>query len=173
MENPGCAILSEGQKIAHRMIVGYLHDSGYHVDVFDDRSSALKSIEECKYVLLLIDIDMQGLDVLSLLSHTHKISPKTSVVIITGHEKMDTAMQTLQHGAVDILVKPINLFYLDAALEKSVQHSRLVIDRMRALEDMEKAQANMSRVEQQNSELLKENERLRTEIQKLRQTEDT
>ena len=173
MENPGCAILSESQKTTHRMIVGYLRDSGYHVDVFDDKSSGLKSIEECKYMLLMIDIDMPELDVLSLLSHTHNVSPETSVVIITGPEKMDTAMQTLQHGAVDILVKPINLFYLDAALEKSVQHSRLVMDRMKALEDMEKVQANMSRVEQQDSELLKENERLRMEIQKLRKTEDT
>ena len=87
------------------------------------------------------------------------------MVIITGSERMNDAMQALKMGAADILVKPVDLFHLDAALEKSIRLSKLVIDHMKALENIKEAQDALSGLKQQNSQLLEENKRLRTEAQ--------
>lgn len=165
MEVDRFAILSESGRTANRMMLGYLRDSGFHVDIFHDQSSALNSINKCSYTLLLVDIDMPGLDVLSFLSHTHNICIETSIVIITDNEKMDDAMKALKQGAADILVKPIDLFYLDAVLEKSIRLSKLVVDHARVIEDMSQAQSDLAELKHQNLRLRKENESLRIEIQ--------
>jgi DNA-binding NtrC family response regulator len=165
MEKSSFAILSESGRTVNGIILGYLRNSGYQVDIFHDQTSALKSIDKCGYTLLLVDIDIPGLDVLSLLSNTSQICPETSMIIITGSDRMNDAMQALRMGAADILVKPVDLFHLDAALEKSIRLSKLVIDHMKALENITEAQAALSSLKQQNSQLLDENKRLRMEAQ--------
>ena len=122
------AILSESGKVFIRMILCYLREAGHQVDIFNDQESAFKSIEKYSYSLLFVDTDMPGLDVLSMLSYSQHIHPETSMVIITANEKMNTAMEALKMGAADILVKPIDIFYLDAALEKSIRLNKLVIE---------------------------------------------
>jgi len=160
-----CAILSESDKVFHRMVLSYLRDSDYEVDMFNDQASAISSIGKCRYSLLFVDMDMAGLDVFLLLSHTHHICPETSIIFITDNEKMDIAMQVLKLGAADILVKPIDLFYLDAALEKSLRLYKLIMENRRALKDIKETQYVLAELKYQNSQLVKENESLKLQIQ--------
>ena len=165
MDKFRCAILSESEKTFHRMILGYLRDSDYEVDMFNDQASAISSIDKCRYSLLFVDMDMVSLDVLLLLSHTQHICPETSIIVITDNETMNTAMQALKLGAADVLVKPIDLFCLDAALEKSLRLYKLIMENRRALKGIKETQYALAELKQQNSQLMKENESLKLQIQ--------
>ncbi|MEE2994893.1 MAG: response regulator [Gemmatimonadota bacterium] len=78
-------------------------------------------IQNNEWDLVLTDIRMPGMDGLSLLSRVQADHPDLSVVIITGHGNMDTAVQALRVGAADFLTKPIKLLELNAVLEKAVR----------------------------------------------------
>lgn len=133
-------LLVDDEEIIHETIGDYLRDLGHAVDSVHDGSSGVKSLAEGDYDLGLVDIRMPGMDGLSLLSRVHEVNPDLSIVIITGHGDMETAIQALRLGAADFLPKPVKLLDLDAVLEKAVrlralrQESRHLREKIRGLQ---------------------------------------
>jgi len=127
-------LLVDDEEVVHKTIGDYLREFGHQVDDVDDGASALQKIAAHEYDLALVDVRMPGMDGLSLLARIQETYPEMSVVIITGHGDMETAVQALRLGAVDFLNKPIKLLELDAVLEKSlrVRHLRQEQRRLRA-----------------------------------------
>ena len=122
-------LLVDDEPIIHETIGDYLAELGHAVDGVRDGSSGIKAIEEGDYDLALVDIRMPGMDGLSLLARVQETQPELSIVIITGHGDMETAIQALRLGAADFLPKPIKLLDLDAVLEKLTRLRELRHDR--------------------------------------------
>ena len=111
-------LLADNKEIIHQTTVDYLSDSGHSVDRFHDGDAVLAAIEKQEYDLALIDIRIPNMDGFSLLNSIRDIRLQMPVVVITGYEDMDLALQALRLGAVDFLMKPVKLLELDAVLEK-------------------------------------------------------
>ena len=131
MPPPLHILLADDEEIVHRTLADYLVNAGHQVDDALDGKAALKLAEENDYDLALLDVRMPGMDGLSLLDRIQETRPDTSVVIITGHGDMATAVQALRSGAADLLTKPIDLLELDAALEKASRVRSLRRDKRR------------------------------------------
>lgn len=114
-------LLVDDEEIVCQTIGDYLRDLRHHVDEAGDGLAALKLIETNDYDLVLLDVQMPGLDGISLLGRAQEIHPELSVVMITGHGTMEMAIQALRLGAADFLTKPIKLLELKAVLEKAIR----------------------------------------------------
>ena len=142
-------LLVDDEDIIHQTIGDYLRDLQHEVESAYDGSSGVKSLTENEYDLALVDIRMPGMDGLSLLSRVHETRPELSVVIITGHGDMETAIQALRLGAADFLPKPIKLLDLDAVLEKTQRlrslqlESRHLKERIRGLQEADQQKAKL------------------------------
>jgi len=137
-------LLVDDEDIVHQTLAGYLRDSGHQVDDAYEAESALTLLEQNDYDLALLDVQMPGMDGLSLLGKVVLLQPELSAVIISGHATMDITIQALRLGAADFLTKPVKLLELDAVLEKAVRirelrqlqrHLRDTIRRLQASED--------------------------------------
>ena len=117
--------LIDDEDIVHQTIGDYLRESGHRVGDAQSGAEGITMIQNNEWDLVLTDIRMPGMDGLSLLSRVQADHPDLSVVIITGHGNMDTAVQALRLGAADFLTKPIKLLELDAVLEKAVRRQGL------------------------------------------------
>ncbi len=73
--------------------------------------------------------DMSGLDVLKQLK-----TRGASVILLTGHGDVPTAVEALRLGAEDFLTKPVDLPHLSAALSRTVGAARMrkEIDRLKS-----------------------------------------
>ena len=122
MEKPCLRILLiDDEEIIHETLGGYLSESGALVKSLYDGLCAIEEIERTDYDLMLVDLRMPGMDGFSLLEKVQQMRPEMSVVIITGHGNMETAIQALRMGAADFLPKPIKLLELDAVVEKALR----------------------------------------------------
>ena len=102
-----------------------LRGAGYEAVTVGDGESALRAFEAEPFDLVFLDVRMPGVDGLAVLDRIREIRPDASVVVMTAHGTMDTAIQAMQRGAYDYLAKP---FDLDAALllaERALAASRL------------------------------------------------
>jgi DNA-binding NtrC family response regulator len=134
MISPLNILLADDEDIIHETIGGYLTESGHSVnDVFDGHA-ALRAIKEDEYDLALVDLQMPGMDGMSLLAKVREMRPEMSVAIITGHGNMDVAIQALRLGVADFLTKPVKLLELDAVLMRIAQFNLLRRDRKRLRE---------------------------------------
>src|SRR4030042_1043998 len=102
-------LLVDDEDIVHQTLAGYLRDSGHQVDDAYEAESALTLLEQNDYDLALLDVQMPGMDGLSLLGKVVMLQPELSAVIISGHATMDITIQALRLGAADFLTKPVKL----------------------------------------------------------------
>jgi len=105
VEQPRRVLLVEDSRTVAFALRGQLEASGLQCDVCYDLASGLLELEERDYQLVLLDLllpDVRGLDGLIEIKRRR---PDLAVVILTGHDDSELAVQALQAGAQDYLVK--------------------------------------------------------------------
>ena len=70
---------------------------------------AIASIREKPVEVVVLDMRMPGMDGIETLKQIKKIDPLVEVIILTGYANTDTAVEVMELGAFDYLIKPMDL----------------------------------------------------------------
>src|SRR3954469_24969645 len=126
MEAPKAKILVVDDEPNVLMTVqAILARDGYDVDALDDPEAALDAVRTRHYDLVLTDLKMPRVDGLALLAEVRKSSPETVTVMMTGYGSVDSALEAVQLGAYEYLVKPTEVAELQQAVKRSLERKRL------------------------------------------------
>ncbi|MBI5464943.1 MAG: sigma-54-dependent Fis family transcriptional regulator [Ignavibacteriales bacterium] len=82
-------------------------------------------INEKHFDLAFVDLKMTPMDGMEVLAEIKKYSPATTVVIMTAHGTIDSAVDAIKHGAHDYLQKPFDYDELKLFVGKVWDHHRL------------------------------------------------
>src|SRR5438477_5121708 len=99
------------------------------------------------YQLVISDITMSGMSGLEMIPHVKAISPDTVIVMISGMQTIESAINALRLGAFDYLMKPFDLRQAEAAVARALEHHELVVAKRRYENHLEEL------VEQRTAEL--------------------
>jgi two-component system nitrogen regulation response regulator NtrX len=83
-----------------------LEYEGYAVRTAENGPQALKAYADRIADLVLLDIKMAPMDGLEVLEQLRSEDPDATVVMISGHGNVETAVEALKRGAFDFLEKP-------------------------------------------------------------------
>src|ERR1700755_1243832 len=103
---------------------------GYEVESFVHAEEALKTIDRdflgnTEYDVAFIDLMMFPMNGITLMQELHRRLPNLTVVIITAHGTVETAVEALKHGAYDYLQKPFDYKELLAFTDRVVLSDKL------------------------------------------------
>ena len=84
----------------------YLSLEGYTVDVAEDGMKALEKLRLSKFNIVLLDINMPGMDGLETLKAVKTMDFSIQVIMITAYSTFDKTMKSLEYGASDYILKP-------------------------------------------------------------------
>jgi two-component system nitrogen regulation response regulator NtrX len=109
------------------LVSGILEDEGHSTRLARDADEGLKTIEERRPHLVILDIWLQGsrLDGLEMLSAIKKQHPDLPVVIISGHGNIVTAVTAIRRGAYDYIEKPFKADRLILVTLRALEASQL------------------------------------------------
>lgn len=99
---------------------------------------ALTALADAAFDLVISDIDMRGMSGLELVPHVHSMSPDTVVLMISGDQDIETAIEAMRAGAFDYITKPLDLRHVEAAVERALDHCRLLREKRRYKEQLER-----------------------------------
>jgi DNA-binding NtrC family response regulator len=124
---PNILIVDDEPHIVKTMSIG-LRALGYDVTAFEDAEAALKEIDkdlygEKSYDIAFIDLMMFPMNGITLMGELHRRMPDVTIVIITAHGTVETAVHAMKLGAYDYLQKPFELRDL-AEFSERVMRSR-------------------------------------------------
>jgi len=102
----------------------HFRDGGYVVSVAASAEEALSRVATADPSLVITDVRMSGIDGLTLLAKLREARPETDVIVITAFEDMRTAIEAMKAGALDYLVKPLDLDQIDLAVERCLHDQR-------------------------------------------------
>ena len=113
---------------------GVLHDllcDTYECAEAASAEEALDQLRNTKYELVISDITMSGMTGLEMIPHVKVVSPNTVIVMISGMQTIESAINALRLGAFDYLMKPFDLRQAEAAVARALQHHELVVAKQR------------------------------------------
>ena len=102
-----------------------LEAAGFEVTAFLNPLQALDAMRDHLFDLALIDLKMGPIDGLQLLKEARQLSPETTVVIMTAHGSVDSAVEAMKLGAHDYLQKPFEFAELQHVVDRVYEYHRL------------------------------------------------
>jgi len=103
----------------------------YEVYAAEDAKRALELLGESSFDLMLSDIKMPGMDGIELLERVVVLQPECTVVMISGHGDIETAVDSIKKGAYDYIAKPPDLNRLLNTVRNALDKSQLVLENKR------------------------------------------
>jgi len=98
------------------MLAQTLDRSGYDVQSAVDGSEALSKIRGNQFSLVITDVRLPKVNGLQLLDEIKQSTPQLPVIVITGYGSVQNAVEAMQVGASDYLLKPFSTEALQAAI---------------------------------------------------------
>jgi len=107
LENPKARILAvDDEKIILDSLRKMLVLGGYSIDTVESGEEALGLIRKHDYDFVFTDLKMPGMDGVEVTKAVKHLRPDIDVIVITGYGTIETAVQTVQYGAMDYVEKP-------------------------------------------------------------------
>ncbi|MBW1945336.1 MAG: response regulator [Deltaproteobacteria bacterium] len=93
----------------------------YDVTTALSGEDALKKVKGYNFDVVILDVKMPGIDGIETLREIKRIKPLTEVIMLTGNATMETAIEGMQLGALDYLMKPCNNEALVSKINRGYQ----------------------------------------------------
>ncbi len=118
-------LIVDDEEIACKNMQRFFQGLGHAVEVAANGVQALQRVEESGHFdMMITDLKMDKMDGLTLIDRMAKVSPETSVVMITGYATVANAVNALRKGATHYLSKPVRLEELKVTVEELLRKQK-------------------------------------------------
>ena len=118
-------LIVEDEKELCDTIAKSLHHAGYEVDTCYDGVEAMTIIQEEAFDLIVLDLNLPGMDGMDILKELRKKNEDTKVLILSARSQIADKVEGLDAGANDYMEKPFHLQELEARI-RSLTRRRFV-----------------------------------------------
>jgi len=116
-------LIVDDKKMLRETLIDYLGDEGYSFIEADSGEAALEMVKENKVDLILLDVNLPGIDGTRTLKLIKKIKPEIPVIGLTGELTIDIRNELIRSGAVDVHAKSAIYEKLIPSIEKALDGS--------------------------------------------------
>ena len=109
-------LIVEDEKQICDMVAKSLYGVGYEVDTCYDGEEALECILTEDYDLIVLDLNLPGMDGMEILRELRRKNEETKVIILSARGQIADKVEGLDAGANDYLSKPFHLAELEARI---------------------------------------------------------
>ncbi|MDD5051653.1 MAG: response regulator transcription factor [Sulfuricurvum sp.] len=115
-------LLLEDEQMLSEAINEYLLSLGHQVNSFFDGLDALKCLKSETFDLLILDINVPGIDGLDLLEQLHVLKIRPPAIYISALVDIEGISRAYDLGCYDYLKKPFHLKELSLRIDKVMQN---------------------------------------------------
>ena len=105
-----------------------LDEEGYVTQAAGDGKEAMDLINKSDFDIVITDLKMPEMDGMSLIRQIQQICPQTSVIIITAHGSLESAIEALRIGAYDYILKPFDFDDVLYKIKRLIKQKELVLE---------------------------------------------
>lgn len=106
------------------MLYRGIKSSGMEARTVSSGEAALTALEEAHYDLILLDVNMGGMDGFEVVQRIRRRGRKTPIILVSGRREDCDALYGLDIGADDYVTKPFNPVTLGAKAKALIRRSR-------------------------------------------------
>ena len=122
----GKILVIDDERPIRKTLCEILEFEKFEVDQAENGEDGLKMAQENEYDVILCDIKMPKMDGMEVLEKIKELDYDSTIVMISGHGTIDTAVDALKKGAFDYLPKPPDLNRLLVTVRNAMNKKELV-----------------------------------------------
>jgi two-component system nitrogen regulation response regulator NtrX len=104
----GSILVVDDEKNIRRTLNLVLDGEGYDVEQAQSGEEALRVVEPQRFDVVLLDVQMPGINGLETLKRLKEAEPALEVIMMSGHATLADAVEATRLGAFDFLEKPLD-----------------------------------------------------------------
>jgi DNA-binding NtrC family response regulator len=148
MEGTAKILIIDDERIALRNLEHVMQKEGYEVTATQSGPNALKLLEDQQFDVVLTDLRMEKVDGMQILKKSRELYPDTEVIMITGYATLDSAVDSMKHGAFYYIAKPFKLEEVRKVVKEAVHKVRLKTENRQLREQLESYQGKVKIITQ-------------------------
>jgi DNA-binding NtrC family response regulator len=102
---------------------------GMEVSTSSSGVEALAKVDKEAYDVIILDLQMPGVDGLEALKILKAKRPELQVILLTGHASIEKGIEAMKLGAMDFLEKPADLTQLTEKIKKAQAKKMLIVEK--------------------------------------------
>lgn len=106
------------------MLYKIIKSNGINADTASSGETALKMIKKNTYDVILLDINMNGMDGFQVITTLRNNGIKTPIIVVSGRKEDYDTLYGLDIGADDYVTKPFNPIILGAKVKAMIRRSK-------------------------------------------------
>jgi cyclic di-GMP phosphodiesterase len=131
-------LVVDDEAVLRQVLQYFLEDNDFEVLTAADGLTGIEIAKNEKPDVVLTDLRMPGADGLEVLAAVRKMDEELPVIVISGANRLDDAVQALRLGAWDYLIKPIqDLGLLEYSINRVLEKSKLLKENRQYKEHLE------------------------------------
>ncbi|QWV95137.1 sigma-54 dependent transcriptional regulator [Geomonas oryzisoli] len=103
-----------------------LKASGFAIKGCSSGKEGLDLLAGEPFDIVISDLFLPDVNGIDILTRVKQDSPRTEVILVTGHGSAETAVQAMKKGAYDYITKPLNIEELRIIIDKAVEKGQLL-----------------------------------------------
>jgi DNA-binding NtrC family response regulator len=125
--NAGTILIADDEPNIRRVLEAVLGKEDYDVIVAENGRKALDAVSTNANIDVLIsDLIMPDMNGVELLEAARQINPSISVIMITGHGTIKSAVDAMRLGAFDYITKPFDMDELKVIVRRAFERRHLI-----------------------------------------------
>ncbi|MBZ0157416.1 MAG: response regulator [Alphaproteobacteria bacterium] len=119
--NKGKVLIIDDEEIVRISCRRILVPEGYDVETVKSAVEGFALLAGGRFDVVLTDLKMPDIDGIEVLRRVKKEWPEVEVIVITGYQTINTAVQAIKLGAFDYLEKPFTPDGIVSAIERAME----------------------------------------------------
>ncbi|MEE4362706.1 MAG: sigma-54 dependent transcriptional regulator [Desulfotignum sp.] len=117
-------LVVDDELVIRESLAGWLKRDGFLVDTVPSGEDALALLKKQGFDILLLDIQLDGISGMEVLSHVKEHYPDIDVIMITAYGSIPSAVKAMKSHAHDYLLKPFDPDELGVMIQKLLEHRK-------------------------------------------------
>lgn len=131
-DGPVTLLVVDDEEAIRSALRRYLARRGYEVVTAASGEEALNILERRKVTGMLLDVNLPGASGIDLVPQVMEREPAVALLMLTAVNDATSAAICMQRGALDYLIKPIDLAHLGRAVARALEKRRALLERQQA-----------------------------------------
>ncbi|MBQ3174658.1 MAG: sigma-54-dependent Fis family transcriptional regulator [Bacteroidales bacterium] len=119
-------LIIDDERSIRNTLKDILEFEGHNVELAQDGKEGFEKASQGSYDVVFCDIKMPGMDGVEVLEKLVESGVDTSIVMISGHGTIDTAVECIKKGAFDFIQKPLDLNRILITLKNATDKTSLI-----------------------------------------------
>jgi DNA-binding NtrC family response regulator len=124
--NKTSLLVVDDDPVTLNLLKEVLTKEGYQVDTALGGEEAISRGTDHFFDLIITDVRMGDKDGMEVLRSFKKISPETTVIMITAFGSIETAIEAIREGAFDYISKPFKLEEIKITIQRALEQRKLL-----------------------------------------------